>query len=216
MKKNFSADAIKQVFRALLRMKGQQAMILLLMLQQEYGVDTKSTVIDGDILDIARGEPDAVRRLYEKTHKGLYGFILSITRNPHDAEDALQDTFLAIYRYAGDYKPKGKPLAWLYTVAKNAARMKLRAKGDHLSLEEELHESEAFARIEDTEERLTLEAALTLLSEEERQIVLLHAVSGLKNREIATLLELPLNTVLSKYHRALKKLKSHIEGETSR
>jgi RNA polymerase sigma-70 factor (ECF subfamily) len=186
------------------------------MLQQEYGVDTKSTVIDGDILDIARGEPDAVRRLYEKTHKGLYGFILSITRNPHDAEDALQDTFLAIYRYAGDYKPKGKPMAWLYTVAKNAARMKLRAKGDHLSLEEELHESEAFARIEDTEERLTLEAALTLLSEEERQIVLLHAVSGLKNREIATLLELPLNTVLSKYHRALKKLKAHMEGETSR
>ncbi len=188
-------------------------MLFLLMLQQEYGADTTSTVTDGDILDIARGEPDAVRRLYEKTHKGLYGFILSITRNSHDAEDALQDTFVAIYRHAGTYKPKGKPLAWLYTVAKNAARMTLRSRDEAVSFSEELHESEAFARIEDTDERLALEAALTILSEEERQILLLHAVSGLKNREIASLLDSPLNTVLSKYHRALKKLKSHLEGE---
>ena len=40
-------------------------MVLLLMLQQEYGVEIVSTVTDGDILDIARGEPDAVHRLYE-------------------------------------------------------------------------------------------------------------------------------------------------------
>ena len=190
-------------------------MILLLMLQQEYGADTTSTVTDADIMDIARGKPDAVRRLYEKSHKSIYGFTLSITRNPQDAEDALQETFLAIYRHAGDYKPKGKPMAWVFTVAKNAARMKCRAQANHLSLTEELHECEAFNRIENTEDRLALEAALTLLSEEERQIVLLHAVSGLKNREIASILNLPLNTVLSKYHRALKKLKSHLEGEAN-
>ena len=45
------------------------------------------------------------------------------------------------------------------------------------------------------------------LSEEERQIVMLHAVAGFKHREIAATLDLPLATVLSKYNRALKKLK---------
>ncbi|MDE6108593.1 MAG: helix-turn-helix domain-containing protein, partial [Oscillospiraceae bacterium] len=49
--------------------------------------------------------------------------------------------------------------------------------------------------------------------EEERQIILLHAVSGLKHREIAELLEKPLSTVLSKYNRGLKKMKIQLEGE---
>ncbi len=188
-------------------------MMILTVLQQAYGADTSSTVTDADILDIANGRPDAVARLFEKTHKSLYGYILSITRHPHDAEDALQDTYLAVYRSAAGYKPKGKPLAWLFTIAKNAARMKLRKRGDHLSLDETLHEDEAFAKLDDTEEKLVLEAALTLLSEEERQIVLLHATSGLTNREIASLMSLPLNTVLSKYHRSMKKLRQYLEQE---
>ena len=46
--------------------------------------------------------------------------------------------------------------------------------------------------------------------------MLLHAVTGLKHREIAVLLELPLPTVLSKYHRALKKMRSFLEGDDAR
>jgi RNA polymerase sigma-70 factor (ECF subfamily) len=53
-----------------------------------------------------------------------------------------------------------------------------------------------------------LDACLGQLSDEERQIVVLHAVAGFRHREIAALLELPLPTVLSKYSRALKKLKA--------
>ena len=59
---------------------------------------------------------------------------------------------------------------------------------------------------------LVLDAALTALADDERQIVLLHAVTGWKHREIAGLLELPLSTVLSKYRRALLKLKTKLEG----
>ena len=53
---------------------------------------------------------------------------------------------------------------------------------------------------------------LKLLSDEERQIITLHAVSGLKHRQIAELLDIPLSTVLSKYNRAIKKLRNKIEG----
>ena len=59
----------------------------------------------------------------------------------------------------------------------------------------------------DHEDRMVLTSLLTVLSEEERQIVLLHSMTGLKHREIADLLEMKLSTVLSKYNRAIKKLR---------
>ena len=55
-------------------------------------------------------------------------------------------------------------------------------------------------------EALLLKECMTSLSEEERQIFVLHALSGLKHREIGKLLDLPLSTVLSKYNRAIKKI----------
>ena len=58
-----------------------------------------------------------------------------------------------------------------------------------------------------------LAAALKTLGDEERKVVLLHAVSGLKHREIAQDLGLPLSTVLSRYNRALKKLKRYLTEE---
>jgi RNA polymerase sigma-70 factor (ECF subfamily) len=58
-----------------------------------------------------------------------------------------------------------------------------------------------------------LNAAMRELSDEERQIVMLHAVSGLKHIEIAKLLTLPLPTVLSKYSRAKKKLQNLLKEE---
>ena len=66
------------------------------------------------------------------------------------------------------------------------------------------------------EDRQVLQEALAGLGAEERQIVLLHAVAGLKHREIARLLEQPLSTVLSKYHRGLKKLRALMKGESDR
>ena len=60
-------------------------------------------------------------------------------------------------------------------------------------------------------ERQTLLDALMHLNEKERQIVLLHKVSGMKHREIAELFQMPISTVLSVYHRAMKKLWERIE-----
>lgn len=66
-------------------------------------------------------------------------------------------------------------------------------------------------RIESLEQRETLKAAFTVLSADETQIVMLHAVSGLKHREIAGLLDMKQNTVLSKYRRAIAKLQSELK-----
>jgi RNA polymerase sigma-70 factor (ECF subfamily) len=57
---------------------------------------------------------------------------------------------------------------------------------------------------------MVLLTVLEILNDQERAIILLHAVSGLTHREIANDLVLPLSTVLSKYHRGLKKLRKHL------
>lgn len=163
---------------------------------------------------LAQGEKQALEALYHETHAAVYGFSLSITKNPADSEDVLQETYLKIWANANKYKANGTPMAWILTIAKNLSLMKLREKKRHQDLEPEEWDMEF--HIPDTagttEDRHLLEAALNLLTFEEREIILLHAVAGLKHREIADLLDLALATVLSKYHRALKKLRRYIEG----
>ena len=61
------------------------------------------------------------------------------------------------------------------------------------------------------EDRLLLTKTLDELGDQERQIVMLHAVAGFKHREIAQLLEIPLPTVLTKYHRSIKRLNTLIK-----
>ncbi len=67
--------------------------------------------------------------------------------------------------------------------------------------------------LENLADAMVLKAALDILKEDERQIVLLHASAGLKHREIAADLQMPLATVLSKYNRAMKKLKQYLREE---
>ena len=67
-------------------------------------------------------------------------------------------------------------------------------------------------RIENAEDRMTLEKVFTVLPEDVCRIIMLHAVSGMKHREIADLLNMPTSTVLSKYNRGIQKLRSELEG----
>ena len=166
---------------------------------------------DDLILRLATGDRDALAELYKETRAAVYGFSLSILKNSADAEDVLHDTYVSLYVSAASYQSKGNPMAWILTIAKNLALMKLRQRKRLADLES--HEWETAAVTDGpSENRPLLHAALSILSAEERQVILLHALSCLKHREIAALLDLALPTVLSKYHRALKKLRKFIEG----
>ena len=159
---------------------------------------------------IGRGEGQAFDAFYRATDKMLYAYALSLTRSHQDAQDIMMETYLKIRAAAHLYKPQGKPLAWVFTIARNLARSRQRAAGRE-ALFADIDQAElAFDPGDRTDEALVLRAALRCLSEEERQIVVLHAVSGMKHRELAALLDLPLSTVLSKYTRALGKLRSYL------
>ena len=85
-----------------------------------------SREIEELIVELSSGNTEALERLYVKTKSAVYGFALSILKNTHQAEDVLQDTYLKILASADSYTPKGKPMAWIMTVTKNLALMKIR------------------------------------------------------------------------------------------
>lgn len=163
------------------------------------------------IIELGEGNTGALERLYEKTKAAVYGFALSILKNPHQAEDVLQDTYLKIFSAACTYTAKGKPMAWMLTVTKNLALMKIRERERFSDLPEHYEPSVESHEVH-FENKSVLNAALNILSGEESSIVIMHAVSGMKHREIAEVMDLSLSTVLSKYNRALKKMKAELEG----
>lgn len=155
--------------------------------------------------------------LYQNTDRTVYSFILSIMKNPQDAEEVMQETYMKIWTSASSYQSQGKPLAWIFTIARNLCYMKFRDQKHRadMGLEELTGEEtgELCLPLENLADAMALRAALELLKEDERQIVLLHASAGLKHREIAASLGMSLATVLSKYNRSIKKLKQNLREE---
>lgn len=165
------------------------------------------------IIRMASSDGAAFRELYQQTSGVVYGFAMSILRNKHDAEDVMHDAFIRIYTSAVTYRPSGNPMAWILTIVRNLCYNKIRAG----KVCEDLSEYDDLAGpADDTEaalDRMVLEKVMSILDVEERQIVVLHAMTGFKHREIAEILELPTGTITSKYNRALKKMKKEMEGK---
>lgn len=170
--------------------------------------------LDRLLLQVGQGDREAFARLYGLARGAVYALALALLHDAQEAQDVAQDTFIKVWESAPSYRSQGSPMAWLLTIARNLSRSRLRQSGRQVTLDEtEWNAIPAALPAVDAEDRAVLQGALAQLGEEERKIVLLHAVTGLKHREIAQLLERPLSTVLSKYHRGLKKLKSLMKGE---
>lgn len=173
---------------------------------------TSLSIVDSNlnrlIAAVAAGDQDALARLYHETSAGVYAYAFSVLKNSQDAEDVLQDCFLRIQSSAGAYRSNGKPMAWILTITKNLCMDLLRKKKNTAALSYDPGLSWA-----DPDDRIVVEACLQILTDEERQIVVLYAVSDIRHREVAEVMGLPLSTVLSKYRRALKKMKNYLEKE---
>ena len=191
--------------------------MLSMLMTTEYAPAEDRHKLQQLLIHIAGGEREALAELYQRTRVAVYGLALSYLKNIHDAQDVTQDVYVQVWDCAEQYRPTGSPMGWLLAVCRNLCLMRLRREERRTTLSEE--EWDAIPAQEcglDADERALLQHALACLGDEERRIVLLHAVTGMKHREIAALLELPLATVLSKYHRALKKMRSFLEGDDAR
>ena len=186
-------------------------MLVFAMITSPAMPDKQDDIIEKCIERIAENDKEALALLYEKTHAAVYGFALSILKNVQDAEDTVHDTYIRIWRGAAAYTPAGKPLAWIFTITRNLARMRIREQSRIVTMAPEdwqtvFSDNPAM----DQEDRMMLQFLLGILSDEERQIVILHAVSGMKHREIAEVTGLTMSTVITKYNRSLKKMKKLI------
>jgi RNA polymerase sigma-70 factor (ECF subfamily) len=197
--------------------------------------DALSTCSDEDLLvRFRRGQTEAFGVLLRRYERELYGYLRRYLGDGSLAEDVFQNTFLQLYLKIGQYE-KGRPVRpWLYTIATHQAIDALRRNGRHqaVSLEQrgdeatgaELHgllealESRGpgpFDLASSQERRERIRASVDLLPDFLRQVLLLAYYQGLKYREIAEVLDIPVGTVKSRLHAALSKLQEAWSGSPS-
>ena len=176
------------------------------------GID--DVLIDECIEKVASDDMDGFRQLYELTSHILYGFALSIVKDEYTAQDCLHDSYIKIIEAAKTYESKSKPLAWMLTITKNTCLESIRKNRNKVNLTQEQWLLVASKEDEiSAVDREILNQCLNKLDDKERQIVMLHSLTGYKFKEVAQILKLPLSTVLSRHNRAIKKLQQIVRQE---
>lgn len=170
-------------------------------------------ISDKLIKRVAKNDSIAFEELYNESSGAVFGLAMSILSNKQDADDVVQDTYISVYHNAKKYKGKGKAMAWIFTIARNHALQRIRENKKNSTVDlDETYNIGTDDNIEETIQKEQLvDLVLQVLNEDERQIVVMHAMSDIKHKDIARIMELPLSTVLSKYRRALQKLKKEME-----
>lgn len=144
--------------------------------------------------------------LYEPVYKDMYRLAYYYLGNAQDAEDAVSETVLKAYEKFASLRKKEAFKSWIFKILVNQCMSFLRKKP--IKGTTELLEEPSFEpKLEDMTMALDL---LSVLSEEERQIVVLSVFGGYKGEEIARVLHIKHSTVRSKYRRALKKMEQHL------
>jgi len=139
----------------------------------------------------------------------IYTFLLMFCKDKYTAEDALHETFLSIYENAGSCTVFNNPKAWILTIAKNKAISIIR-KNSRTSNIESLEIPAG--NIEDSVlDKIQADSLLSVLSEENQKIVILHAVYGFKHREIAELMGMPVGTVKWRYKQSIAQMRTKSE-----
>ncbi len=194
-------------------LKGMLLMLFLSVVMAVEHSSKRKELNESLIPRIANGDTEAFSELYETTKTAVYSFALSIVKNAHDAQDIMQETYLKIHANAIGYFSQGKPMAWIFTIVRNLCLMHLRkSRKSDVEFDEAIGCESPVDFTQNVDDNELISMMMTALSEEERSIVIMHVVSGMKHREISEILEIPLSTVLSKYNRALHKMKKHFDA----
>jgi RNA polymerase sigma-70 factor (ECF subfamily) len=160
-------------------------------------------------------------KIYSDFEKPVYNFVLRMARNDLLAQDLTQDIFVKIYQNLATFRGEAKLSTWIYQIANNTyldylrtSSFKKQNKTDILEDEEDLHveEIDKVLSIDEqlvkAEENDCVHEYVNNLPEDYRAVMVLHDLQGLKNREIAEVLDCSLDTIKIRLHRARKKFRT--------
>ncbi|MCU0926332.1 MAG: sigma-70 family RNA polymerase sigma factor [Hydrogenophaga sp.] len=182
--------------------------------------DTLMALIDR----VAQRDEIALKALYDLTSGKLYGLALRVLGNHGWAEDALQDTFLQIWRTAPDYRASlSPPMAWLGLIVRSRSLDLLRRrKADREHLRDEIDDQVADTLEGDSpnpmdtslasQQAWALHQCLGRLDNKQREVVSLAYLRDLSHGELAEQLRLPLGTVKTWIRRGLDQLRICMAG----
>jgi RNA polymerase sigma-70 factor, ECF subfamily len=153
------------------------------------------------------GDPSAVHFLYVRYADDVQGYVQSIVRNRHDAEDVTQIVFAKLMTVIGQYEQREVPFsAWILRVARNAALDHVRSRRqipfEEVRTSDDGHEQVGFGRSQ------ALKAALAQLPEDQREVLVLRHVAGLSPGEIASRLGKSEASVHGLHHRGRATLRA--------
>ncbi|MFW6132845.1 MAG: RNA polymerase sigma factor [Planctomycetota bacterium] len=161
----------------------------------------------------------------------LYGYFLRATGDANDAEDLLSEVMLRLVRTLGRYDERGRFEPWLFRIAANLVRDRIRRsrtrpQATSLSGEDErgrrndeklsADSDPVDARLAAAESGQALQAALETLDATTREMILLRHYGEMSYRQIAELFDCPLGTALARVHRGLRALRKVMEADDER
>jgi RNA polymerase sigma-70 factor (ECF subfamily) len=176
----------------------------------------------------AQGEPDAFRKLVESHQRAVYGLCLRLLRDQDEASDAAQEAFVRAYAALATFDTAQAFAPWVLRIARNHCLdlLRRRVPADRLveldaprgegegrtpELEDEkaIRSDEALANAERSQ---VLEAAVAALPERYREVINLFHVQQLSYQQIATVMNVPIGTVMTWLHRARAALRKQLAG----
>ena len=163
-------------------------------------------------------DAEALGRFYDRFNRLAFGLVLRIVGSREDAEDVLVDVFWQVWQQASRYDAsRGKPVAWLLTIARTRAIDCLRSSSRHQTQSEDIEavapagnpsEPDVFV-LADT--RRGVQEALQALSEQQRIVLEMAYFQGMSHTEIAAVLGQPLGTVKDRIRTGMLHLKKRLK-----
>lgn len=173
---------------------------------------------------LAQGDDLALNEIMDRWTPRLGAYLLRFLGSENDAADLVQETFVAVYRARFRYRPTAKFSSWIFGIASNLARQKLRWRQRHpeVALELELEKTNSFrqdhvaddpsTRMQAKETAAAVRAAVISLPAELRETLILGVYENLSQAEIARILGCSTKAVETRLYRARQLLRKELRG----
>ena len=182
-------------------------------------LDSDADRLRAALKSVAEGDRAALQEVYRRTSAKLFGICLRILGDRMEAEDALQEVYVSLWRRAGSFDPdRASPISWLATFARNRAIDRLRSSSrarQTASIDEASAipdaQPGAFAQLAGKQESQRLSGCIDGLEERQRGAIRSAFFDGFTYAELAARTNTPLGTMKSWVRRGLAQLKACLE-----